>query len=170
LGGQCPLFGALNQLFGSIKQLQPLAFRSGMVHLMSAELGKWLSRSEFSLLTSLDQPFGRGLFFSTSAQERPTRRFDTMKSPIAKRSVLLGGRKTSISLEGEFWTGLKEIAAYRERTLGELVAEIDSSKQAANLSSAIRLFVLQFYQNLANQPAEGRSVQKEPNKAIVWEH
>jgi predicted DNA-binding ribbon-helix-helix protein len=59
---------------------------------------------------------------------------DAMKSSIIKRSVAVGGHRTSISLEDEFWSGLKEIA--------QTVTEIDTTRQQKNLSSAIRLFVL----------------------------
>jgi predicted DNA-binding ribbon-helix-helix protein len=69
-----------------------------------------------------------------------------MRSGIRKRNVVLSGRKTSVSVEDEFWRGLKEIAFARNTKLGILVSEIDSTRQNANLSSAIRLFVLDFYQ------------------------
>ena len=69
-----------------------------------------------------------------------------MRSGIRKRNVVLSGRKTSVSVEDEFWRGLKEIAFARNTKLGVLVSEIDSTRQHANLSSAIRLFVLNFYQ------------------------
>jgi predicted DNA-binding ribbon-helix-helix protein len=69
-----------------------------------------------------------------------------MRSPIRKRSVLVAGRRTSVSLEDEFWDGLKKVADARNIKLIALVAEIDSNRQHANLSSAIRLFVLDFYQ------------------------
>ena len=65
-----------------------------------------------------------------------------MKSPIVKRSIVIGGHKTSVSLEDAFWGGLKEIAHARHVTLSNMVAEIDKSRQQSNLSSAIRLFVL----------------------------
>jgi predicted DNA-binding ribbon-helix-helix protein len=65
-----------------------------------------------------------------------------MKSPIVKRSIVLGGHKTSVSLEDAFWRGLKEIAHGQRLTLSNMVAEIDRSRQQSNLSSAIRLFVL----------------------------
>ena len=65
-----------------------------------------------------------------------------MKSPIVKRSIVIGGHKTSVSLEDAFWKGLKEIASARHVTLSELVAEINSGRPSGNLSSAIRLFVL----------------------------
>jgi predicted DNA-binding ribbon-helix-helix protein len=64
------------------------------------------------------------------------------KSKIIKRSVIVDGRKTSISLEEEFWSGLKEIAQAQGASLAQTVTEIDKSRQAGNLSSAIRLFVL----------------------------
>ena len=73
------------------------------------------------------------------------------KSRVLKRSIVLAGHKTSISLEDEFWKGLKEIAAGRDMTLSELVAAIDSERQLGNLSSAIRLFVLDFYRDQVSE-------------------
>ena len=70
-----------------------------------------------------------------------------MKSPVVKRSIVIAGHKTSVSLEDDFWNGLKEIARERGTTLGALVATIDADRQHANLSSAIRLFVLGFYRD-----------------------
>jgi predicted DNA-binding ribbon-helix-helix protein len=65
-----------------------------------------------------------------------------MKSPIVKRSITIDGRKTSISLEDAFWSCLNEIAQAQGATVSQTVTEIDKSRQGANLSSAIRLFVL----------------------------
>ena len=65
-----------------------------------------------------------------------------MKSSIVKRSVVIDGHKTSVSLEDQFWSGLKEIAHAQEATLSKLVTKIDETRQHGNLSSAIRLFVL----------------------------
>ena len=73
-----------------------------------------------------------------------------MKSPVVKRSIVIAGHKTSVSLEDAFWTGLKDIAASRNITLSELVAVIDSERRQGNLSSAIRLFVLDHYRALAS--------------------
>ncbi len=64
-----------------------------------------------------------------------------MKSPIAKRSVVIGGHKTSISLEEPFWTAVREITQARATTVSALLHEIDSSRNNANLSSAVRVFV-----------------------------
>jgi predicted DNA-binding ribbon-helix-helix protein len=69
-----------------------------------------------------------------------------MKSPVIKRSIVIAGHKTSVSLEDAFWRGLKEIALSRRVTLSDLVAAIDGERQLGNLSSAIRLFVLDHYQ------------------------
>ena len=66
-----------------------------------------------------------------------------MKSSIVKRSVVIDGHKTSVSLEDQFWSGLKEIAHAQEATLSKLVTQIDGARQQGNLSSAIRLFVLE---------------------------
>jgi predicted DNA-binding ribbon-helix-helix protein len=68
-----------------------------------------------------------------------------MKSPVVKRSIVIAGHKTSVSLEDAFWTGMKEIAAKRDLTLSDMVAAIDQDRQHGNLSSAIRLFVLDHY-------------------------
>jgi predicted DNA-binding ribbon-helix-helix protein len=68
-----------------------------------------------------------------------------MKSSVVKRSIVVAGHKTSVSLEDAFWRGLKEIAGGRHITLSDLVAAIDSERHQGNLSSAIRLFVLDFY-------------------------
>jgi predicted DNA-binding ribbon-helix-helix protein len=68
-----------------------------------------------------------------------------MKSPVVKRSIVIAGHKTSVSLEDAFWTGLKDIAIEREITLSDLVATIDTDRRHGNLSSAIRLFVLDYY-------------------------
>jgi predicted DNA-binding ribbon-helix-helix protein len=68
-----------------------------------------------------------------------------MRSLVVKRSIAIGGRETSISLEDAFCTRLKEIARYRQMTVSDLVATIDSDRQHRNLSSAIRIFVLDFY-------------------------
>jgi len=70
-----------------------------------------------------------------------------MKSPVVKRCIVTAGHKTSVSLEDAFWKGLKEIASGRDATLSELVASIDADRQHGNLSSALRLFVLDFYRN-----------------------
>ena len=79
-----------------------------------------------------------------------------MKSPVVKRSIVIAGHKTSVSLEDAFWKGLKEIAGGRDMTLSDLVAAIDSERQHGNLSSAIRLFVLDFYRNQLSDDNEGR--------------
>ena len=66
-----------------------------------------------------------------------------MKSTVIKRSIVIEGHKTSISIEDIFWNSLKEIARDRAMTLSKLVASIDSARPSgSNLSSAIRVFVL----------------------------
>jgi predicted DNA-binding ribbon-helix-helix protein len=74
-----------------------------------------------------------------------------MKSPVIKRSIVIAGHKTSVSLEDAFWVGLKEIAVDRAVTLSDLVASIDSERRHGNLSSAIRLFVLDHYRAQADR-------------------
>jgi predicted DNA-binding ribbon-helix-helix protein len=60
---------------------------------------------------------------------------------VAKHSIFLNDRETSISLENEFWQGLREIAEQEGASTGELVAKIDRERNNRNLSSAIRIFV-----------------------------
>ena len=84
-----------------------------------------------------------------------------MKSPIVKRSIVVAGHKTSVSLEDAFWKGLKEIANGRDMTLSDLVATIDSERQHGNLSSAIRLFVLDFYRNQLSDHKAGREASRD---------
>jgi predicted DNA-binding ribbon-helix-helix protein len=69
-----------------------------------------------------------------------------MQSRIVKRSIKISGHKTSVSLEDAFWNGLKAIAYGRKINLSDLISFIDNQREHANLSSAIRLFVLDFYQ------------------------
>ena len=77
-----------------------------------------------------------------------------MKSPIVKRSIIIDGHKTSVSLEDEFWQGLKTIAAGRRIPIAELVHQIDRERQDGNLSSAVRLLVLEYYRGQAQAQRE----------------
>ena len=80
-----------------------------------------------------------------------------MKSLVFKRSMVIAGHKTSVSLEDAFWESLKEIAVQRQKKLSELVAAIDSERQHDNLSSAIRLFVLDFYRTQLSESDVGHN-------------
>jgi len=66
---------------------------------------------------------------------------------VPKRAVTIAGRKTGVTLEDAFWKALKEIASGRNMTASELVAAINSERQHLNLSSAVRVFVLDFYRD-----------------------
>ena len=89
-----------------------------------------------------------------------------MKSPVVKRSIVVAGHKTSVSLEEAFWNGMKEISGLRNMTLSELVGEIDGKRQQGNLSSAIRLFVLDHFRSRAN--GEPVAIDPRPQvKAVV---
>lgn len=89
-----------------------------------------------------------------------------MKSPIIKRSVVLNGHRSSVSLEDAFWSELKLIAAERKIGLGKLITQIDAERRDGNLSSALRLFVLARYRSDAGDPGspahEGRTVGAAP--------
>ena len=68
-----------------------------------------------------------------------------MNDGVIKRSVLIAGHRTSVSLEAAFWDGLRGIAKHRNYSINRLVTEIDSER-IGNLSSAIRVYVLKYYQ------------------------
>ncbi|MBX9932457.1 MAG: ribbon-helix-helix domain-containing protein [Methylobacterium sp.] len=65
-----------------------------------------------------------------------------MSTGIAKRSVMIAGHRTSVSLEAPFWEALREIAETRQQSVQALIGEIDAERGGQNLSSAIRVFVL----------------------------
>jgi predicted DNA-binding ribbon-helix-helix protein len=65
------------------------------------------------------------------------------RSAIVKRSLTVSGHRTSVSIEEAFWRRLKALAAARGRSLGAMIAEIDAVRDGANLSSAIRVYVLE---------------------------
>jgi predicted DNA-binding ribbon-helix-helix protein len=69
-----------------------------------------------------------------------------MKSPVVKRSVVLAGHRTSVSLEDAFWEALKDIAATRRTAVSDVISEINIDRKHNKLSSALRLFVLNHYQ------------------------
>jgi predicted DNA-binding ribbon-helix-helix protein len=79
----------------------------------------------------------------------------SLQSPVVKRSIVIGGHKTSVSLEDEFWNGLKQVAASRSLTLSELVGTIDLNRKNANLSSTLRLFLLDHYRTQALRVESG---------------
>ena len=77
---------------------------------------------------------------------------ENVTSPsILKRSIVLGGHKTSVSLEDEFWISLRQIAGTRRESLSELIGTIDAERKLGNLSSAIRMFVLGYYRDRLDQ-------------------
>lgn len=77
-----------------------------------------------------------------------------MKSTVAKRSIVIAGHKTSVSLEDAFWVGLQELAKSREMTVSELVATIDLNRRDGNLSSALRLYVLDQFHHRVDKKSE----------------
>jgi predicted DNA-binding ribbon-helix-helix protein len=81
------------------------------------------------------------------------------RSRIRKGAAKIGTHKTSVSVEEEFWQSLKEIAREREVSLNTLLADINKQRVHANLSSAIRLFVLDYYRLVAEH---GLTVKQKP--------
>ena len=92
-----------------------------------------------------------------------------MKSSIVKRSIVIDGHKTSVSLEDAFWTVLKDIAHAECATVSKIVADIDKKRKLGNLSSALRLFVLDRTRAGGPIPREGfagEGSQKSSTQAI----
>jgi len=79
-----------------------------------------------------------------------------MQSTVRKRSIIINGHNTSVTLEDGFWSSLKEISRGRRSTLSQIVAEVDRKRTQGNLSSALRLFVLDFYRSGVTAPAPDR--------------
>jgi predicted DNA-binding ribbon-helix-helix protein len=69
------------------------------------------------------------------------------RSLISKRTVAVDGHKTSVGVEEPFWTAFKEIAAIKKMPIRDLGHERANSERSANLSSAIRLYVLKYYRD-----------------------
>ena len=80
-----------------------------------------------------------------------------MISSVVKRSIVIDGHKTSVSLEDLFWTELRKIAQARQVTLSKLVTNIDGKREQNNLSSAIRLFVLHHFRGEDKRMGGARS-------------
>jgi predicted DNA-binding ribbon-helix-helix protein len=76
------------------------------------------------------------------------------KSPVVKRAITIAGHKTSVSIEDEFWEALKEIANERGMSRQALIASIDAERRNANLSSAIRVFVIEHYWTTKSSPEQ----------------
>jgi len=74
---------------------------------------------------------------------------DASPSGVVKRSVSIAGHRTSISLEEPFWQELQSIASRRGISVQHLVGRIDEEREGQNLSSALRIFVLQDVQSRA---------------------
>jgi predicted DNA-binding ribbon-helix-helix protein len=89
------------------------------------------------------------------------------RSQVVKRSIVLAGHKTSISLEEPFWKALKDIAWKRHQTLSELIGGIDAERKYGNLSSAVRLFVLSHYQE---RSASERVAPAEDDHLVTLSH
>jgi len=90
-----------------------------------------------------------------------------MKSPVVKRSIVIAGHKTSVSLEEAFWKGLKEVASNRNLTLSDVVASIDTDRHNGNLSSAIRLFVLDYYRAMIGEQHNAKSAPRDTSSPRV---
>ena len=83
----------------------------------------------------------------------PSPRANRATRPV-KRSFSIRGHRTSISLEAAFWEALGEIAAAQNKPLAQLVADVDGTRGAAGLSSAVRIFILDHFREQRRISAE----------------
>jgi predicted DNA-binding ribbon-helix-helix protein len=90
-----------------------------------------------------------------------------MKSLVVKRSIVIAGHKTSVSLEDAFWSELKDIADQKDQTLSTMVGDIDTRRLQGNLSSAIRLFVLDNARSRATQHSGQRPAESLPSATAL---
>jgi predicted DNA-binding ribbon-helix-helix protein len=94
-----------------------------------------------------------------------------MKSPVVKRSLVIAGHKTSVSLEDAFWKALKEIAGERGMNVSDLVTAIDRDRRQGSLSSAVRVFVLDHYRSRTTprsaRAAAGDAAQAEITRSVL---
>jgi predicted DNA-binding ribbon-helix-helix protein len=83
-----------------------------------------------------------------------------MKTAVIKRSIVIAGHKTSVSLENEFWEGLRDIAKCKSISVSALAEQIDRVRNSNNLSSAIRVYVFTDFRRRASshnfEPVEQR--------------
>ena len=87
---------------------------------------------------------------STSARRK--------NSTVLKRSIELARRKTSVSLENEFWEALGEIARNKNIPIAVLIEQIHNNRTGNNLSSSIRLFVLSYFRTVS-RPSPSNATQ-----------
>ena len=80
-----------------------------------------------------------------------------MRSAITKRSVVIGGHKTSVSLEEPFWNAVRELASEQQVTVSNLLRQIDLARTQGNLSSAIRVYVLENVRSQASNALNGKN-------------
>jgi predicted DNA-binding ribbon-helix-helix protein len=78
-----------------------------------------------------------------------------MQFAVVKRSIVIAGHRTSVSLEDDFWSGLKEIGREHKMTLSSLITDISGRRLDTNLSSAVRLFVLRHFRSKISQTFRG---------------
>ena len=84
---------------------------------------------------------------------------------IKKHSIIVDGHKTSVSLEDEFWECLRKIADSRRMAMSHLITDIDAKRKCSNLSSAVRMFILQHYRDELELRG-GAIISLDPSKSI----
>jgi predicted DNA-binding ribbon-helix-helix protein len=89
-----------------------------------------------------------------------------MKPLVVKRSVVIAGHKKSVSLEEAFWKSLEAIASYQDMTVSTLLAAIDSERCRGPLSSAIRLFVINFYREQLEIQERNEAIQEAIDRSV----
>jgi predicted DNA-binding ribbon-helix-helix protein len=115
--------------------------------------------SVYRQLAALDRVLG--IHCRTSRPLEQWRR--EMRSQIVKHSIVIAGRKTSVSLEDAFWRSFRDIADQRQITLSQLAMEIGATRTSGSLSSAIRLFVLALHRERLSEQQKQLARSTSPN-------
>jgi predicted DNA-binding ribbon-helix-helix protein len=82
-----------------------------------------------------------------------------MRSSVVKRSIVVGGHKTSVSLEDIFWSALKDIASEKDVAVSTLVDSVDKGRNTCNLSSALRQYAMQHFFDIATAKKPSQTVE-----------
>ena len=85
------------------------------------------------------------------------RKREALKSHLVIRNVVVRGRRTSVRLEPAMWDALQEIVSLQGRTVNQLVTEIDRHRREASLTSAIRVYIVEFYRAAAHSRPKDRA-------------
>jgi predicted DNA-binding ribbon-helix-helix protein len=93
---------------------------------------------------------------------RQRRKPEPIESSLVIRNVVVAGHRTSVRLEPMMWEALRDIAQQRDKSLHEIVTEIDRIRTASSLTAAIRVYIVAFYRTAAMRAGWGEAAGARP--------